>query len=613
MRLRPIFALLTAMLSACPLAAEPPDTTATAAAHGLAMHGDLKYPAGFPHFDYVVATAPVGGKMIQHTSGTYDSFNPFIVKGSSATGLTLIYDTLMVHAADEPFSAYGLLAESIETPDDRSWVKFVLRKEARWHDGKPVTADDVIWSFDTLRSKGLPHFRAYYAGVERTERIDDRTVKFVFHSGVNRELPLILGDLVVLPKHYWESRDFDKTTLDPPLGSGPYKISRFDAGDFVEYERVADYWGAKVPANVGRWNFAAIRFNYFRDSNVATEAFKAGGYDFRLENASKTWAADYEIPPVRDGRIVKRTSPHNRPQGMQAFFFNSRRPIFADRTVRQALAHAFDFEWSNSNLFYGQYVRTRSYFDNSELAATGLPTASELALLEPHRANLPAEVFTAEYRPPTTDGSGQIRDNLKRAVELLDGTGWKVDAKTRKLTHPEHGAMAFEVLLWDPQFERIVLPFKKNLERLGIEVSVRIVDTAQYIRRLEDFDFDLIVSSYGVTASPGNELRGYWGSEFAAVKGSQNHIGIRDAVVDDLIEKVIAAPDRAALVDRVRALDRVMQWGHWVIPHWHIDYDRLVYWNKFGMPEVVPDLGVQVLDTWWVDEEKEAALGRKKP
>ena len=609
MRPHRFLALLVVLTIASMVSAE--DTATATPAHGLAMHGDLKYPADFPHFDYVVADAPKGGAMVQHATGTYDSFNPFIVRGASASGGDLIYDTLLVHAADEPFSAYGLLAESVATPADRSWVTFVLRKDARWHDGKPVTADDVIWSFDILRSKGLPHFRAYYADVERAERLDERTIKFVFKPGVNRELPLILGDLVVLPQHYWESRDFDKTTLEPPLGSGPYKISRFDSGHFVEYERVADYWGAKIPVNVGRWNFATIRFNYFRDSNVATEAFKAGAYDLRLENASKTWATHYDIPPVRDGRVVKRTSPHNRPQGMQAFFYNSRRSIFADRTVRHALAYAFDFEWSNKNLFYGQYVRTRSYFDNSELAATGLPSEAESVLLEPHRAELPPQVFTEEYQPPSTDGSGQNRDNLRRAVKMLDSAGWKVDAKTRKLTHAEYGAMTFEILLWDPQFERIVLPFTKSLERLGIDASVRIVDTAQYIRRLEDFDFDMIVSGFGVSASPGNELRGYWGSRFAEEKGSRNHIGIRDSVVDGLIEQVIAAPDRKSLVDRVRALDRVLQWGHWLIPHWHIDYDRLVYWNKFGMPDVVPDSGVQILGTWWVDPAKEAALGRR--
>ncbi len=605
MRLTFLIALIASLVSVAAAESEAPSA---APAHGLAMHGDLKYPPDFPHFSYVAPDAPKGGKMTQYAIGTYDSFNPFIVKGSSAAGASLIYDSLTVHAADEPFSVYGLLAESIETPADRSWVTFRLRKEARWHDGTPVTADDVIWSFETLRTKGLPHYRAYYGSVDRTERIDDRTVKFIFKSGDNRELPLIVGDLTVLPKHYWATRDFEKTTLEPPLGSGPYRISRSEPGRFVEYERVQDYWGAKLPVNIGRWNFDKIVFHYFRDSNVATEAFKAGDYDFRAENASKTWATHYDIPPVREGRIVKRTSPHKRPQGMQAFVFNTRRPVFQDRIVRRALGYAFDFEWSNTNLFYGQYTRTRSYFDNSDLAATGLPKGAELEILKPYRDQLPPELFTTEYNPPSTDGSGRNRANLKKAADLLKQAGWSVDKRTRKLRHPEKGTLTFEVLLYDPQFERIVLPFKKNLKRLGIDITVRQVDTAQYIRRLEDFDFDVIVGSFGITASPGNELRAYWGSSFADEKGSPNHAGIKDPVVDALIDKVIAAPDRNSLVQSVRALDRVLQWGYWVIPHWHIPYDRLVYWNKFGMPEVVPDLGVQVLDTWWVDPVKQAAL-----
>ncbi len=599
-------------LIAGPVPALAQDAASTAPAHGLAMHGDLKYGPGFTHVDYVDPSAPKGGRLNQYALDTFDSFNPFIIKGSPAAAVNLIYDTLTTHTADEPFSVYGLLAESIETPADRSWVTFRLRKEARWHDGKPVTADDVIWTFDTLRTKGSPHFRAYYAGVERTEKIDAHTVKFVFKPGVNRELPLILGDLPVLPKHFWESRDFDKTSLEPPLGSGPYKVGRFEAGRFVEYDRVADYWGAKLPINVGRWNFDQLAWTYFRDTNVATEAFKAGAYDFRLENAAKTWATQYDIPPVRDGRIVKRTTEHKRPQGMQAFAFNARRPMFQDRRVREALGHAFDFEWSNKNLFYGQYTRNRSYFDNSELAATGVPTGAELAALEPFRDKLPPEVFTTQYDPPTTDGSGRNRDNLQKAVALLGEAGWKIDPKTKLLTHATHGAMSFEVLLYDPQFERIVLPFKANLERLGVTVSVRIVDTAQYTRRTDDFDFDMMVMRFPITSSPGNELRGYWGSEYAAQKGSTNVIGIANPVVDALIEGVIAAPDRESLVAQVRALDRVLQWDHWVIPHYYIAYDRLAYWNKFGMPESIPDQGVQVMDTWWFDAAKAATLEQSK-
>jgi len=581
-----------------------------AADHGIAMHGDLKYGPDFTHFDYVNPEAPKGGKFRRYAIGTFDSFNPFIIKGTKADAVTLIYDSLLTAAADEPSSAYGLLAESMETPPDRSWVKFVLRKDAKWHDGVPVTADDVIWTFDTLRTKGLPTYRSYYASVERVERVDERTVKFVFKPGENRELPLILGELTVLPKHYWATRDFDKTTLDPPLGSGPYRIGRFEPGRFIEYERVDDYWGAALPVNVGRWNFGKIRFTYFRDSNVATEAFKSGNYDFRAENASKTWATQYDIPAVQDGRIIKRASPHKRPQGMQGFVFNTRREVFKDPLVRRALAYAFDFEWSNKNLFYGQYTRNRSYFDNSELAAAGIPTGAELALLEPYRDQLPPEVFTTEYRPPVTDGSGRIRANLKEASVLLAKAGWTVDKKTKLLTHPEHGVMRFEILLYDPQFERIVLPFNKNLKRLGVDVRVRSIDVPQYIRRTQDYDYDMIVTSYPASMSPCNELRMYWSSPFADDPGGGNRAGAKSPVIDDLVESVVAAPDRKSLVLRVHALDRVLQWGFWVIPHWYIAYDRLAYWNKFGMPDVVPDRGVQVVDTWWIDPDKNAALGQ---
>ena len=589
-----------------------PPSALSEAAHGLAMHGDLKYPAEFKHFGYVNPAAPKGGTLVQNVVGTFDTLHPFIIKGTPAAGVTLIYETLMTMSADEPFSAYGLLAESVETPADRSWVQFTLKSNAHWHDGKPITADDVIWSFETLREKGRPNYRSYYAAVDRVERVDDRTVKFVFKPGENRELPLILGELSVLPKHYWAGRDFEKTTLDPPLGSGPYKIGRFEPGRFIHYERVPDYWAANEPVNVGRWNFDSLRFNYFRDSNVATEAFKSGDYDLRRENASKTWATQYDFPAVRDGRIVKRTAPHKRTQGMQGFVFNTRRPIFADRVVRQALGYALDFEWSNKNLFYGQYTRNRSYFDNSELAATGTPSEAELALLEPHRKALPPEVFTTEYQPPVTDGSGRIRANLRQALSLLESAGWVIDKKTKKLKHAELGPMSFEVLLYDPQFERIVLPFKKNLERLGIDVKARIVDTAQFIRRLDDYDYDMIVSSVPASSSPGNEQRTFWSSDFADAKGGSNRPGAKSAVIDDLVEKVIAAPDREALVERVRALDRVLQWNFWMIPHWYIAYDRLVYWNKFGMPEVVPEKGVQIIDTWWIDADKQAALAGGK-
>ena len=576
--------------------------------HGIAMHGDLKYGPDFQHFDYVNPNAPKGGQVTLAGTGTFDSFNPFIIKGNAEAGVMRIYDTLLTPSADEPFSEYGLLAEKVETPADRSWVTFTLRPNARWHDGKPVTVDDVLWTFETLRTKGAPFFRAYYASVASGEKVGERAVKFTFKPGENRELPLILGQLPVLPKHYWATRNFDESTLEPPLGSGAYKIDSFEAGRRVTYRRVPDYWGKDLPVNVGRENFDVIRTDYYRDMTVQLEAFKGGEYDFRLETSAKDWATAYDIPAVRNGLIRKEDVPHDRPSGMQAYVFNTRRPIFQDARVRNALAYAFDFEWSNKTLFYGQYKRTRSYFDNSELAATGLPAAAELAILNPYRGKIPDDVFTTEYNPPRTDGSGNIRDNLRTAVQLLQEAGWRVDEKTRKLTHQASGqVMAFEILLYDPAFERVTLPFTKNLERLGITATVRTVDTAQYQRRVDNFDFDMIVGGFSQSLSPGNEQRDYWGSAYADRTGSRNAIGIKDPVIDALVDGLIAAPDRASLVTRTRALDRVLQWSHWVIPQWHIGYDRIAYWDKFGRPSITPTQGVQ-FDTWWIDTEKATKL-----
>jgi microcin C transport system substrate-binding protein len=597
-----------------------PDATGTPPAgagkiytgHGIAMHGDLKYGPGFTHFGYVDPKAPKGGRVKQATTGTFDSFNPFIVRGNPAAGIGQVYDTLMTSSADEPFSEYGLLVEKVEMPQDRSWVAFTLRPEARWHDGKPVTPDDVVFSFETLRAKGQPFYRAYYGNVEKVEKTGPRTVKFTFKPGENRELPLILGQLVVLPKHWWEGRDFDKTSLEPPLGSGPYRVKSFEPGRRVVYERVKDYWGEKLPVNVGRNNFDEIEVDYYRDDTVELEAFKAGEYDFRLENSAKAWATSYDTPALKSGLMRKEQIPHERPAGMQGFAFNARRPMFQDPRVREALGYAFDFEWSNKNLFYDQYTRTRSYFDNSELAAKGAPSPAELAILEPHRGKVPDEVFARTWEPPTSDGSGDVRQNLRRAAELLAEAGWKIDPKTRKLTNAAGQQMQFTILLVTPLFERIALPFVKNLERLGIAANVRTVDTAQYRRLLDEFDYDVIVASWPQSSSPGNEQRSFWGSSYADKQGSQNYVGIEDPVVDALIEAVIAAPDRQALVDRVRALDRVLGWGRWVVPQWHIPYDRVAYWDKFGRPPVVPDQGVQI-DTWWIDPQKAESLEAKKP
>lgn len=593
------FALTTAIHAAEP---EP--------VHGIAMHGDLKYGPDFTHFDYVNPNAPKGGTVRLGTIGSFDSLNPFIVRGQAAAGVGQIYDSLLVSSADEPFTEYGLLAESIRVPEDRSWVEFTLRPEARFHDGEPVKVADVIWSFEILLEKGTPFYRFYYGNVETAREVDERTVRFDFKPGENRELPLILGQIPILPKHYWADKEFDKTTLQPPLGSGPYRIAELDAGRSITYARVDDYWGENVPVNKGRNNFGELIYEYYRDTTVALEAFKAGAFDYRNENSSKAWASEYDIPAFRDGHLIKAEIKHNRTAGMQGFAFNTRRDVFKDKRVRKALAFAFDFEWSNENLFYGQYHRSRSYFDNSELSATGVPTGEELAILEPFRAQLPPEVFSEEYNPPTTEGARGLRGNLRTAGQLLNEAGWVIQDKQR--VNAESGApLTFEVLLVSPLFERIVLPFAQNLERLGIEISVRTVDSAQYVRRLDTYDFDMVVGNFGQSSSPGNEQRAFWGSAAKDQEGGRNLMGISDPVIDALIENVIAAPNRDALVTATQALDRVLQWGHWMIPQWHTTYDRVAYWDIFGRPDMIPDSG-NVFSAWWIEPEKQQAIQNRR-
>lgn len=582
--------------------------------HGLAMHGDLKYPASFTHFDYVNPDAPKGGTVKLSAQGGFDSFNGFIPKGRAAAGVGFIYDTLMANSADEPFSEYGLVAESVETPEDRSWVEFTLDPAARWHDGKPITPEDVIFSLEILKEKGDPFYRFYYGSVVAAEKTGERSVKFVFQNGENRELPLIMGQLQVLAKHYWEGRDFSATSLEPPLGSGPYRIKDFEPDRYVELERVEDYWAKDHPVRKGQYNFDTIRYEYFQDAVVSLEAFKAGLYDYRSENTAKNWATAYDFKAVREGLVKKVTFEHERTAGMQGFAFNMRRPQFQDPKVRQALAHAFDFEWSNETLFYDQYTRTRSFFDNSELAATGLPEGRELEILTALAAEneVAPEVFNEVYQPPTTADEGGLRGNLRKAVRLLKDAGWTVDKSTKKLTHVETGEVfAFEILLISPAFERIVLPFAKNLERLGIEATARVVDAAQYQQRVTNFDFDMIVMSWGQSQSPGNEQREFWTSAAADRPGSRNYTGLKDPAVDALVEKLIAAPDRESLVAHTRALDRLLQWHHIVIPNWHIAVDRVAYWNRFGKPDVTPPRG-NVFLAWWLDPQKSADVDARK-
>jgi microcin C transport system substrate-binding protein len=537
-------------------------------------------------------------------AGTFDSFNPYIIKGNAASGVGA--ETLLTASADEPFTKYGLIAEWIEWPEDRSWVTFTLRPEAKWHDGRPITVDDVIFSLETLKTKGEPFYRFYYGTIDRAEQVGERRVRFVFKEAGNRELPLIAGDLPILPKHWWEGRDFERTTLEPPLASGPYRVAEFEAGRYVVLQRVDDYWGRDLAVNVGENNFDTKRVEYFRDETVLRQALKAGVLDFRVENQAKAWALDYDIPAVRRGWLQKVEFPHARPAGLQAFAFNTRRPMFADPRVREALNWAFDFEWTNRVLFFDQYRRATSFFNNSEMASHGVPEGAELAILEKYRGRVPEEVFGTRYPVPVTDGSGWPRGNLLRALELLSEAGWVV--RDMRLVNERTGEpMRFEILISAPTFERIMLPLVRNLKRIGIEASIRLVDQSQYINRLRNFDFDMAMLVWPQSDSPGNEQRDSWSSAAATAPGSSNYLGVSDPVVDELIESVIAAPDRESLIARTRALDRVLLWGFYVIPAWYSSIDRVLYWNKFSYPEVSPMRGVQV-DTWWFDAAKAAAL-----
>jgi microcin C transport system substrate-binding protein len=579
--------------------------------HGIAIHGEPKYAADFTHFDYVRPDAPKGGSIRVASQGTFDTFHPYIAKGNA--GPTTDIESLLTTSADEPFTAYGLIAESLEVPEDRSWVIFNLRPQARWHDGEPITVDDVIWSFNTLTTRGHPSFRFYYKSVEGVEKLGPRRVKFTFSERNNRELPLIVGDLPVLPKHYWEQRDFESTTLEPPLGSGPYRVASFEPGRRVVMERVDDYWGRDLPVNKGKYNLERVHYEYFRDATVVREALKAGDIDFRNENQAKAWALAYlpeKVPAIRNGWLMKENIDHQRPTGMQGFVFNTRRAVFSDPRARQALAQAFDFEWTNKNLFFGQYTRSESYFSNSELAATGLPSGEELEILEMFRGRIPDAVFTEAYRAPATDGSGWPRENLRKAFALLEEAGWVV--RDQKLVNARSGEqMRFEILLVSKEFERIVLPFVRNLQRLGVDARVRLVDSSQFINRLRSFDFDMVVSVIAQGESPGNEQRNYWTSAAADSPAARNLAGIKDPVVDELVDMVITAPTRESLVSRTRALDRVLLHGHYVIPNWHLRSDRTLYWDKYSRPEVIPRRGTST-DYWWFDAAKAAKLEQSR-
>lgn len=582
--------------------------------HGTSLYGDLKYPADFKQFDYVNATAPKTGTARQVAYGTFDSFNAVVagVKGSLAAGINLIYDTLAVASLDEVSSEYGLIAAALSYPNDFSSVTYRLRPEAKWHDGMPVTADDVIFSFDSYK-KYSPQSAAYYRHVTKAEKTGDHEVTFIFDGPGNRELPQIVGQLTILPKHWWEGtdangkkRDIGDTTLEPPLGSGPYRIKDFSAGRNIVYERVKDNWGSNLNVNIGRDNFDELHYEYFRDTTVALEAFKADTVDWRVENAAKNWATAYDFPAVTDKRVLLEEFPVRNLGVMQAFAFNIRRPKFQDPRVRLAFNHAFDFEEMNKEIFFGQYKRIDSYFDGTDLAATGVPTGAELELLETVRDKVPPDLFKKPYSNPVNGNPGAVRNNLREALRLFKEAGYEI--RDQQLVNSKTSEpFTVEFLAAGPGFERVFLFYKASLDRLGMNVTVRTVDEAQYENRLRGWDFDIITNSWPESLSPGNEQRGYWGSQSADQPGSDNLIGIKNPAIDAMIDKVIFAKNRADLEVATRALDRVLLWNYYVVPQWAYFKIRTARWDRFGHPDPMPKYGLSAFPTlWWWDAAKAA-------
>ena len=600
-------------------AAHAQQAAATEAAwtHSLSLFGDVKYPADFKRFDYVNPDAPKGGAVRRIAVGTFDNFNPVVsgVKGSlGAVGD--IFEALTISSMDEVSTQYGLLAEAISYPADYSWVTYRLRADAKWHDGKPVTPDDVIFSLDAFKTHH-PFYSAYYRHVVKAEKSGERDIKFTFDSPGNRELPQIVGQLLVLPKHWWEGessngekRDVSATTLEPPLSSGPYRIKTFSPGRSIVLERVTDYWGRDLNVNVGRNNFDELRFEYFRDSTVALEAFKGDQVDWRTENSAKNWATAYDFPAVTDKRVVLEEFPNRSSGIMQAFAMNIRRDKFKDARVRHALNYAFNFEEMNKQIFFGQYTRIASYFEGTELASRGLPSGRELEILETVRSQVPPEVFTTEFKNPVGGNPQNVRSNLREAMRLLKDAGFEV--KNRKLTGKDGTPFEIEMLTQDPAFERVLLFFKPSLERLGITVGIRTVDAAQYENRLRNWDFDVIVASWPESLSPGNEQREFWGSQAASRAGSRNLVGISDPAIDKLIERVIFATDRDDLVAATKALDRVLLGHHFVVPQWTYGKVRTARWDRFSHPDTMPKYGLSAFpDIWWFDKDKADKIGRR--
>jgi microcin C transport system substrate-binding protein len=586
------------------------------------LMGESKYGQNFQRYDYVNPQAPKGGTLNTTVVGTFDSFNPYIVRGSPAAGFAqfgggLLYETLMEQSVDEPSVSHPLVAEAFKYPEDYSSATYRIDPRAKWHDGQPITADDVIWSFNILKANS-PMYGRYYANVTEAVASTDHQVEFRFDQKGNRELPKILGDMPVLPKHWWEgtdasgkTRDITQPTLEPPLGSAAYKIKSFKPGSEIVWERVPDYWGAGVPVKIGRENFDRRRYVYFQDDNAAWQAFTKGGFqDFRPENRSQRWATGYSFPAFEAGDVIKAVFETTSSEPMQGFVMNLRKPQFQDRRVRQALTYALDFESMNRTLFYDLYTRTDSYFEGSELGSSGLPQGKELEILNEYKDKLPPELFTEEYTLPVYDTPQATRENLRKATGLLKAAGY-VNQGGKLVNEKTGEAFRIEFLGDDPTDERVTNPFIENLRRLGIDASLRIVDASQYVNRVREFDYDMITTVLAQSQSPGNEQRDFWSSTAADTPGSRNMMGIKEPVIDALVERVIFAADREDLLAATHALDRVLLWNFYIVPQWHLPKVWIAYWNKFGIPETQPGyIGVDI-DSWWIDPAKEAALAAK--
>ena len=570
--------------------------------HGIAMHGKPKYEESFTHLDYVNPDASKGGVVRFGSYGSFDNLNRVAFKGSKAAGLGYVNDTLMRRVWDEAFSLYGLIAEFVEMPEDRSSVTFYLNPKATFHDGSPITRDDVLFSLETFQTKGTPNQKKTYGKVISTELIGNNGIKMVFVNNEDKELPLIVaGFLPIIPKKYYENIDVTKTFLDIPLGSGPYTIENLDPGRQIKYKRVENYWAKDLPVNKGLYNFDTIIYDYYKDSNVLVEAFKVGEYDFRREYNVKRWLSEYDFKAVDSGEVILKEMNNDRPVGMNGLVMNTRKNIFNNRNVRLALSYAYDHEWINKTIYQNAYVRTDSFFDNSPLSSSGLPSDAELELLNPWRDQIPSEIFTETFTPPKTDGSGNARKNLLKAKEILQEEGWII--KNDKLTK-DGKEFKFEFLIVSPSDEKIALAYQSNLKKLGITMEVRTVDSSQYQARLLNYDFDMIKRYWGVSLSPGNEQQFYWGSEVGKKDGSRNYPGINSPAVDALIEKLISAKNREELTTAIHALDRVLLWGHYVVPLYHSNKDRIAYWDFFEYPEEIPLYGI-VIESWWINKDKQ--------